>query len=200
MVNLPLSAGSRSRAHAPASGANGTGWWGKTPGILRGRCGPGTTMRDGVRVPGGLAIAGESGNQIDRLMGLGSGVRYESRFPGKCSRCGHVDHSYHRGAVGDQDLLRGMNRQDALVEYDQASLPRRRKPAVPSAPAATAVLAVRLTVSRSPGSAPRGRNSPGGRRAATSQGPRHQGRSRIRRRARSSRRPAGAPGLPRDRH
>lgn len=141
------------------------------------------------------------GESTRSLNGAGSGVSNESRFPGKCFGCDHVDHGYRCPALGDQDLLRRVNWQDAGVEQeasgqeevrDLASLPRRRKPAIQTAPLLHTAKAVSLTASRSLGSAPRGQSNPACPRAVTSQDRHRPGRSRIRRRVESIPRPAGA--------
>jgi hypothetical protein len=69
------------------------------------------------------------------LTGLGSGVSNESRFLGKCVGCGHVDHGYLCSAVGDQDRLRQLNRQDAGVEQEASGQEEVRDQGIPSAAA-----------------------------------------------------------------
>ena len=73
------------------------------------------------------------------LTGLGSGVKsHESSFPGKCVGGGHAGIGHRSGAVGNQDFLRRLNKQElasgdiviCVEASDTRSLPRRRKPAV----------------------------------------------------------------------
>ena len=52
------------------------------------------------------------------LTGLGSGEQYESRFHRKCINGGHTNIGLRRGAVGNQDLLRRVNKQETGVEQE----------------------------------------------------------------------------------
>lgn len=70
LINLVKTKGS---AHAPNKKVLRAGFWsgrdrmvGKYPGILRCRCGADTTISNGLRAGAGRAIAGESGNHLDR--------------------------------------------------------------------------------------------------------------------------------------
>ena len=65
-------------------------------------------------------------------MGLGSGVcRDESRFLGKCVGGGHAGIGRRRSAVGTENSLRCVNRQNACGEKP----PKRRLAQAPSAAA-----------------------------------------------------------------
>jgi hypothetical protein len=89
-------------------------------------------------------VAWESTNQLGPKTGLGSGEQYESRFPRESIDGGHAGNGHRRRAVGIEDVLRRVNRQDAGVEQEtsgqkrlatKATLPRRRKLSVSMAEA-----------------------------------------------------------------
>ena len=71
-----------------------------------------------------LSSQGRSSNcsvineSIRPLTGLGSGESYESRFLRKCIDGGHAGIGHRYRAVGNQDFLQRVNRQEACVEQE----------------------------------------------------------------------------------
>ena len=68
-------------------------------------------------------------------MGLGSGEQYESRFLRKCIDGGHAGIGHRRRAVGIQDFLRHVNRQEAGVEQETSGQEEVRDKGITSAAA-----------------------------------------------------------------
>src|ERR1700731_3305794 len=68
-------------------------------------------------------------------MGLGSGEQYESRFLRKCIDGGHAGIGHRRRAVGNQDFLRRVNRQEAGVEQETSGQEEVRYKGITSAAA-----------------------------------------------------------------
>ena len=70
-----------------------------------------------------------------RLMGREAGELNASRFLGMCVDGSHADIGYRCYALGNQDLLRHVNRQDADVEQETSSQEEVRDQGIPSAAA-----------------------------------------------------------------
>jgi hypothetical protein len=68
-------------------------------------------------------------------MGLGSGEWYESRFLRKCIVGGHAGIGRRCRAVGNQDFLRRVNRQEAGVEQETSGQEEVRDKGITSAAA-----------------------------------------------------------------
>lgn len=79
-------------------------------------CAPQTTIHRQSSIECDLWIAGDSTNQLDRFLGLGSGEYDESSFPGECVGGRHAGIGDRRSAVGTENSLRHVNRQNACVE------------------------------------------------------------------------------------